>query len=124
MKTVGIILSSIVFSLGLIVCIVIFNFYHVEEQAAVFKNKETNNINEKNDSTKIVTSIHTFECEVVEVAKEKNKFHQFVCEDGRKDGFTNNDILSKQGHPIIKVGDTVIASYSENGLLNVRLVIE
>lgn len=127
MKKMGIILAAIVVSLGLIVSIVMFNFYRVKELPVVAKNtqaKEHFTIPEKKDSIRVITSIHITKCEVLEVATAKNKLHQAGCDDGSKDGFTDSDIIDKQIHPTLKVGDIVIITRSEDGILNVRNVIE
>jgi len=127
MKKVGIILVAIVVSLGLIVSIVMFNFYRVKVLPVVANNTQTKEhftIPEKKDSIKVVTSIHITECEVVEVANAENKLHQASCDDGSKDGFSNQDIIDKQAHPTLRVGDIVIITRSEDGILNVRNEIE
>ncbi|MFB7142057.1 hypothetical protein ACFCYN_20585 [Gottfriedia sp. NPDC056225] len=125
MKTVGIILGTFVATIGLIISIVLFNFHYVKDQPVVVKFPKSNvhiTVPEEKDKVTVFTNIKSLECEVVDLANKKFKYNQIICEGGRKDGFRDQELLDQKGHQKVKIGDTVIATFDDDGVVNVRLV--
>ncbi|MEH7455552.1 hypothetical protein, partial [Gottfriedia acidiceleris] len=68
------------------------------------------------------SNLKTYVCEVINLPKTDNKNqYQIVCDDSEKYGFTEKEIIDKNSHPALKVGDTVYLTIYKDGKLMVRI---
>ncbi|PGZ87776.1 MULTISPECIES: hypothetical protein [unclassified Bacillus (in: firmicutes)] len=125
LKTVGIILGTFVITLGIIISIAIINFNHAKAHPIITqipKSKRIITLVNKEELINVDSNLKTSVCEVIELPKPDNKNqYQIVCDDSEKYGFTDKEIIDKNSHSALKVGDTVYLTIYKDGKLMVKI---
>lgn len=125
LKTAGIILGTFVITLGIIISISIINFNHAKVHPIIIKIPKSERIItlvNKEELMNVDSNLKTNVCEVIDLPKTDNKNqYQIVCDDFEKYGFTEKEIIDKNSHPALKVGDTVYLTNYKDGKLMVRI---
>jgi hypothetical protein len=125
LKTAGIILGTFVITLGIIISIATINFNHAKAHPNIIKipkSKRIITLVNKQELMNVDSNLKTSVCEVIELPKTENKNqYQIVCNDSEKYGFTEKEIIDKNSHPALKVGDTVYLTIYKDGKLMVRI---
>ncbi|UPM52869.1 hypothetical protein [Gottfriedia acidiceleris] len=125
LKTAGVILGTFVLALGIIISISIINFNHAKAHPIIIKIPESERIItlvNKEELMNVDSNLKTNVCEVLELPKTDNKSqYQIVCDDSGKYRFTAKEIIDKNSHPDLKVGDTVYLTIYKDGKIMVRI---